>query len=190
MVRRRSRCQRIRPVIGSRRVRPFMGSCECGCGQPTKNATKTNRRNGHVKGQPVRFVHGHHSRGIKRKKMATVKAYRTVMVAVNDSRHLHRVRAEKALGKPLPRGAVVHHADGSKNDDAPLVICQDSAYHRLLHVRMRIVEAGGNPNTDWICSTCRQAKSRDMFWAKRRATLGLCNECKSCLKEKRRRVAA
>lgn len=33
--------------------------CECGCGQPAPIATKTNRRRGHVKGQPVRFVSGH-----------------------------------------------------------------------------------------------------------------------------------
>ena len=67
---------------------------------------------------------------------------------------LHIERAEKALGKPLPPGAVVHHADGTKGDDAPLVICQDQGYHGLLHRRMRIVRAGGNPNTDSLCREC------------------------------------
>ena len=36
--------------------------CECGCGQPTKIAPKTNRRLGHVKGQPMRLLQGHAAR--------------------------------------------------------------------------------------------------------------------------------
>lgn len=85
-----------------------------------------------------------------RRKLA-VKAYRW-----RDGGRLHRVRAERALGKPLPLGAVVHHADGSKDDDAPLVICQDETYHRLLHRLLRIHQAGGNPFTDRICFKCRR----------------------------------
>lgn len=34
--------------------------CECGCGQPTKIAKLTDRRRGTVKGQPNRFLKGHH----------------------------------------------------------------------------------------------------------------------------------
>jgi len=71
---------------------------------------------------------------------------------------LHRVLAERALGKPLPRGAVVHHVDGTKSAQSQLVICQDTAYHELLHVRGRVKAAGGNPNTDRICSFCQQVK--------------------------------
>ncbi len=48
----------------------------------------------------------------------------------------YRERAEQALGHPLPPSAVVHHHtyDG---DRSQLVICQDRAYHALLHQRMR-----------------------------------------------------
>ena len=35
------------------------GLCECGCGKPTRIATRDQARYGHVKGQPVRFVPGH-----------------------------------------------------------------------------------------------------------------------------------
>jgi len=36
--------------------------CECGCGQPAPVAKMTSSRRGHVKGEPVRFVHNHHGR--------------------------------------------------------------------------------------------------------------------------------
>ena len=37
--------------------------CECGCGQETPLARKTDPRRGHVKGQPLRFVTHHNFRG-------------------------------------------------------------------------------------------------------------------------------
>ena len=36
--------------------------CECGCGQPAPIAKRTHTRYGIFKGQPLRFVHGHHNR--------------------------------------------------------------------------------------------------------------------------------
>jgi hypothetical protein len=35
------------------------GLCMCGCGRKTKIVTKSDRRHGHVRGQPFRFIHGH-----------------------------------------------------------------------------------------------------------------------------------
>ncbi len=51
----------------------------------------------------------------------------------------HVVVAEKALGKSLPKGAVVHHIDRNKQNNKPtnLVVCPNQAYHLLLHKRMR-----------------------------------------------------
>jgi hypothetical protein len=37
-----------------------MKKCECGCGQPAPIAKKTRR--GYVKGEPMRFIQGHHLR--------------------------------------------------------------------------------------------------------------------------------
>ena len=39
-----------------------MKLCECGCGQPAPIAKWNNERRGHVKGQPIRFIPGHHNR--------------------------------------------------------------------------------------------------------------------------------
>lgn len=72
----------------------------------------------------------------------------------------HKVIAERAIGRYLPLGAEIHHVDENplNNANSNLVICQDRAYHKLLHKRARIVRAGGNPNTQRICSSCKQIK--------------------------------
>lgn len=147
------------------------GLCECGCGQPTKISPATYPPHGYVRGMPRRFLMNHD----KRKR--DVSTYRRVYSG--GDRRLHRVRAEQALGKPLPPRAVVHHADGSKGDTAPLVICENQAYHRLLHSRMRIKAAGGNPNTDAICERCRSVKARTAFRPHKGASFGvrICLDC-------------
>ncbi len=98
---------------------------------------------------------------------------------------VHRVRAENALGRPLPPKAQVHHADGSKSPDAPLVICQDNSYHKLLHNLMRIKSAGGNPDTQKLCSRCKALKSRSEFNVNRYYSVdGLDYFCRPCVSEK------
>lgn len=112
--------------------------------------------------------------------LATTKQYRTVHVDRNTRTRLHRFRAERALGHPLPPKAVVHHADGSKADTAQLVICQDQAYHMLLHARMRVAKAGGDPNADAICGKCHTAKRRSEFHRSRSGAFGVCTICMTC----------
>jgi hypothetical protein len=98
---------------------------------------------------------------------------------------IHRVRAEKALGKPLPTSAHVHHADGSKNPNAPLVICPDNAYHAGLHRRMRVQAAGGNPWTDKICAACKTVKPKTEFYSDISSPEGLSTKCKDCVRRLR-----
>lgn len=57
----------------------------------------------------------------------------------------HLVIAERILGKPLPRRANVHHY-GKQADNTKLVICDDAAYHKLLHLRTEAYRACSNAN--------------------------------------------
>lgn len=138
--------------------------CQCGCGIPTLWSSRYKRFRAFA-------GPGHCSR------LRAAKSYRRL----GKHAMAHRVRAERALGHPLPPKAEVHHADGSKLVDAPLVICQDRWYHKLLHVRMRVKAAGGNPNTDAVCSVCRCAKSKTQFSPSRsRKLTGVHHECRTC----------
>ena len=93
--------------------------------------------------------------------------------------YAHVVVAEAALGRLLPDGCEVHHVDENPRNNAPnnLVICQDAAYHKLLHARARIVRAGGNPDSDRVCSTCRGVKATADF---NRSARGFQTQCREC----------
>lgn len=99
--------------------------------------------------------------------------------------HQHRVIAERALGKALPSRAQVHHVDGdqSNNANTNLVICESIAYHRLLHVRTRIVKRGGNPNLQRICCICDALLPLDAFYPRSERPSGIRSECKQCCAE-------
>lgn len=157
------------------------GLCLCGCGEATNVASKTSKARGDAQGQPLRYVYGHQSR-----LQNTVAGYHHRTLNGSQKRvHVHR--AEKALGKPLPKGAIVHHADGSKSDSAQLVICQDQRYHMLLHLRMRIRDAGGNPDTESVCIRCRVPKPRSMFATDSRRILhGVEPVCRDCSNAEKR----
>ena len=66
----------------------------------------------------------------------------------------HIIIAEKALGKPLPKGVEIHH-HGAKDDQSQIVICENHAYHCLLHLRMKSIKACGHAS--WRkCQFCKK----------------------------------
>ncbi len=155
------------------------GVCECGCGGTTNLAPKTIAARGYVKGKPYRFIMGHN----QRLKSAGHSNYFRFAVP-GGQRLVHVEIAERVLGRPLPAGAEVHHVDGNRQNNAHsnLVICQDHAYHFMLHARARVVKAGGNPNTQKFCCACHQLKSLDAFNARKAHSSGRQNICRECAK--------
>lgn len=133
--------------------------CECGCGQETKIIQKNNTLKKHIKGEHFNFIHGH---AVCYKKGKNHPGWRGGItkscgyVLCHNPEHPRSFRdgyikrataiAEKALGKILPLGAVVHHFNERKDDDSNpnLIICHDENYHKLIHVRTRAFYACGN----------------------------------------------
>ena len=156
------------------------GICACGCGRPTPPYRRTFKSQGMIAGEPSRYLRGHRAPGA-----LNHDGYRQVR-GWSGGRKLwwHRWRAEVTLGKSLPPGAEVHHANGTKGDDSPLVICQDRAYHMLLHMRMRIKALGGHPDIHKFCPGCQALRLRTAFGKLRNRVDGLSAYCLVCARER------
>lgn len=99
---------------------PGSGLCECGCGEQTELASRTRSANGHIKGQPKRFVHGHENRKPDRyevdeetgcwvwQKGCTPDGYGKRWTAGRGHHSAHRYFYEQHKG-PIPDGLHIDH---------------------------------------------------------------------------------
>lgn len=136
-----------------------MTTCECGCGTTLKSyqkyfsshkcKAKVWRGEAHATWRGGKINHTEGYVRIKLEGHPRTDAQGYVLE--------HLLIAEKALGRPIPLGAQVHHWDEVRNNNAPsnLVICENQAYHRLLHYRQKAYEACGNPNAK-KCYICKR----------------------------------
>ena len=85
----------------------------------------------------------------------------------------HILIAEAVIGKPLPKGAVVHHIDGNphNNSHSNLLVCPSQAYHKLIHQRQTALNATGN--ADWRkCNRChRYDATENLYISKSHSTV-------------------
>lgn len=97
------------------------------------------------------------SMGIRRRRGSGSIGPQGMLVSKNGKQRLqHVVIAEDVLGKGLPKKAVVHHIDGNNlnNNKNNLMICENQAYHMLIHLRQRAYDECGN--ADWRkCPFCK-----------------------------------
>jgi len=142
-----------------------IGLCQCGCRQITKIAARTDMGRSWKKGEPFRFIFGHRFRKLTNyKKIGFIRE--------------HVLIGERALGKLLPRGVVMHHFPSNGNS-THLVICQDHAYHMLLHVRHRSFIACGDPN--WRkCQYCNEYDDQNNLYVHKDAAGRMHYRHRSC----------
>ena len=175
--------------------------CECGCGKPAPIASRTRTGCDHVKGDPIRFINGHRSRVQPRgnKSHAWKGGIISIKgrIAVYNPDHpcatalgyvlRYRLIAENVIGKLLPRSAVIHHIDGVKDNDQNnnLLICENDAYHRLIHQRERAYEACGVAS--WRkCYICQQYDAPENLYIRSYKPKGGCVHHKRCKSQKQK----
>lgn len=169
-----------------------MKLCECGCGNPAPLARDTNVLLGYKQGQPIRFIQFHHDnykrgadhpewKGGRRK---TNRGYILVYCPEHPRATAlrcvfeHIIIAERALGHYLPSGVVVHHVNEDRGDNrnSNLVICENNAYHALLHQRMRAMKAGVPAN--WLkCQYCQRYDAPERLYTRPSGTSGYHSAC-------------
>ncbi len=74
----------------------------------------------------------------------------------------HVLVAERAIGRFLEPSHPIHHFDGNpaNNHNGNLVICEDQAYHKLLHQRQTAFAKCGNPSA-LHCDICHSFDHQD-----------------------------
>lgn len=94
----------------------------------------------------------------------------------------HIIIAEKALGRYINFPIEIHHFDSNKsnNKNNNLVICENKSYHKLLHIRQKILKLGGDPNLHKICSNCGTLQLKNYFHINNSKYDKLASFCKSC----------
>lgn len=99
------------------------GTCWCGCGEKTRIARCTDTHNGHVGGEPLRYVAQHHCRKSPHEYMEVDLGYLTSCWVWQKAKdplgygnacsqgrfyRAHRLYYERQYG-PIPHGLVIHH---------------------------------------------------------------------------------
>lgn len=121
---------------------PF-GFCQCGCGRKTNIAQQTDKRYGHIKGQPINFINGHNQCGEmhprwKGGRRIDCRGYwvataRTHKRAYGGRFYEHILIWEKFHNKEVPKGHIIHHINGVKTDNRiENLVAMSSKHHDML----------------------------------------------------------
>ena len=92
----------------------------------------------------------------------------------------HLLVAESSVGHALPLKASIHHRNENKHDNRPcnLVVCENEAYHQLLHQRLDAFRACGNPN--WLqCHYCSIHDDPSRMYVYKKKNAGFHRACQA-----------
>jgi hypothetical protein len=143
--------------MSGRRVPPELTvehECACGCRtvltSPRRFAVKHSRKRLRPpgwRGGRFKHPHGYILVQVPDHPRADVRGYVPEHILVVEDR----------TGISVPRSAQIHHVNGDKADNRPenLVVCQDIAYHKLLHLRQKALDAGC-PAHFRMCMICKR----------------------------------
>jgi hypothetical protein len=110
------------------------GLCLCGCGERTRIARKTIRAWGHIKGQRVRFISGHHIRTPEhRAKLAA--PWTPQRRAAQSARSAEQMRTPEARARTAEMGRRTRR-HGMGHADLQVLAGDDSALHEVESIRL------------------------------------------------------
>ena len=135
------------------------GYCHCGCGGKTNIPHETNRKLNRIKGQPMKYLHGHNGKGhLNGRWKGGISILSNGGISVKCPLHprsdshgyvrKHFLVFDSVINKLLPNFAVIHHIDHNPKNNKPtnLVVCENHSYHMLLHEREKALKMYGNVN--------------------------------------------
>ena len=143
------------------------GFCQCGCDQRTKLILRSDKRYGHIAGQPHKFIRGHHQIGHRNSAWNGGKKIQNGYALIKMPHH-HRANAsgyvsehilvmEEVLKRKIFRPETIHHIDGDRLNNIPgnLMVFKTSPMHTGYHERLNAFKSCGHYN--WYqCPYCHQ----------------------------------
>lgn len=137
------------------------GLCQCGCGQTAPIATQTSSKYGCKKGEPRRFIHGHHS--------CTVRSFSAENLIDKTNLPFPYGDCQCGCGETTGLATSSDYRLGYKKGDPLLFVPGHQTVRRSSPLNLKK-----------FCKRCQHEKNRTDFLANKRYPDGLTINCRDC----------